>query len=169
MGHAESRSRTRSRTKSNTRSITKSDSETTGITIKQQLVHRTREEWHPTGQPRYALPYQNAIHEYLLTMLPDQYAFLRSKVNNLDQTCIFRVADVHPVFSTEREHLAVVGPFLEKLYQTKPYMFVPTEPDEAQKRRLEALLSPPNDKLPSLSTHQELSPPDDDEVPFAND
>lgn len=112
------------------------------VTKKQTLVQRTREEWQPTGEPRFALPYQNAIHEYLLTTLPDQFALVRSKIDNIEQTILFRVRDVPDVFAHPEQRQEIVGEFLERLYASKSYMFRPMHPDVAQKERLDKLVRP---------------------------
>ena len=105
------------------------------ITLKQSLVAGTREEWDPTGQPRYAIPYQDALHERLLTCLPDRIAFVRTKINNVEQSILFRTPDVLPAFATPEVAATVREAFLEQLYQNKPYMFRPTSVEEATLRR----------------------------------
>jgi hypothetical protein len=121
-----------------------SHSETASETVRQNLVQRTREEWHPTGNARYAIPYQNAIHEFLLTTLGDQFAFVRTKINNIEQTCLFRVADVHPPFRDATEAREKTRAFRERLLRSKPYMiFDPQLPEASESKRLDALVRPP--------------------------
>jgi len=112
-------------------------------TVQEQLVQRSREYWDPTGQPRFAIPYQDAVYEHLLSTLPPRYAFLRTRMLGVDRTILFRVRDVPDVFGDWREERAAVSRFVEALYQSKPYMFHPEHPDRARARRLERFLAPP--------------------------
>ena len=128
--------------RSTTSSTAATTTEGTGesITEKQQLVQRTRVDYQATGDARYAIPFQNARYEYLLSILPDQYAFVRSKVNNVEQTILFRVADVCDPFDNLAEERSAVSEFLARINPLKPYLFVMQDPEKSRRERLNRLL-----------------------------
>lgn len=115
--------------------------DTWSTTVSQQLVQRTREEWIPTGEPRFSLPYQDAAYECLLATLPDRYAFMRTKINGVERTILFRVREIPDVYGDPQEERRVVDRFLRDLYQSKAYMFTPEPPDVSQRRRIDAFLA----------------------------
>ena len=121
------------------------------VTIKQTLVPGVKSVWDPTGQPRYAIPYQQAAHERLLTCLPDRFALCRAKLNNVEQTFIFHTADVLPPIADPRLAELERREFLSRLYASKSYMFHPTSVERAGQQRRRAFLGdgdPPQDLAP---------------------
>lgn len=115
--------------------------ETWSTTFSQQLVQRTREELIPTGEPRFSLPYQDAAYACLLATLPDRYAFMRTKINGVERTILFRVREIPDIYDAPQEERRVVERFLRELYQSKEYMFTPEPPDVSQRRRIDAFLA----------------------------
>ena len=126
-------------------------------TVKQTLVQRTREEWHPTGQPRFALPFQDAFFEYLLTTLPDQTAMLRTKIEGVERTIVFRVKNVPDVFSDPQRERQIVLTFIKRLQATKNYIFVPEAPESARKKRLAKFLGDRTDENATRPSHDDDS------------
>jgi hypothetical protein len=93
ISQASGRSLSKSETDALMAGISRSLSQSFSTSKKKTLVQRSKEYWYGTGDARYALPYQYVIHEYLLNVLPDQYAFMRAKVQGIEQTVLIRVAE----------------------------------------------------------------------------
>ncbi len=117
-----------------------SHGESATVTLKNSLVAGTSEKWDPTGQPELAIPYQDAMHERLLTCLPDRIAFLRTKIDGIEQSILFRTPDIVPPIENPEEASRALDEFLERLYKSKDYMFRPTSLDKATARRRKKFL-----------------------------
>lgn len=130
------------------------------VTVKQTLVAGVKSVWDPTGQPRYAIPYQQAAHERLLTCLPDRYALCRAKLNDVEQTFVFRTAEVLPPIADP--HLADLERrnFLERLYATKNYMFRPTSVERAGQQRRRDFLGDRDGQEEAAPLHNGDAPPE---------
>ncbi|MCG8448306.1 MAG: hypothetical protein MI725_01845, partial [Pirellulales bacterium] len=133
------------------------------ITVSQTLVPGTKSVWDATGNPRYAIPYQLARSEFLLTTLPDRYAICRSKLNNIEQTFIFRTKDVVDP-QADPNASERLDRFLQQLYPLKPYMFRPRSIRRTAQQRRDNLLT--SSQVPSIEsqdnqqlTNQDNPPP----------
>jgi hypothetical protein len=105
-----------------------------GETIKQTLVPRTREEWHPTGRLRVAVADQlDKVHQRL-NNLPDRHAFVR--LHGVVRTFVLKVADVPDVYEDLDEMDAAVEAFKAKVYAAHPdtYFTPDLSPNAASKR-----------------------------------
>lgn len=98
----------------------------------------TEIKWVATGQPLYAIPYQNALYERALSTMPQQFAFVRSQLTGIEQTIIVRIHDM-PTIQIDRKE---IDRYLEKLFDRKPYIFMKTmDADSAQANRLEKIFA----------------------------
>lgn len=142
--------------------------ESVSETVKQTFVPVTYEDHLPTGQPRYALNYQDDAHASLLTNLPDRFALVRMKGQNdgRDHTYLFRTADAHDVYEYPKVRREKVAAFTERLLATKPYIFTPILPHKTQDERIDALSDDVSSS--SLDGPNRAAVQRDDDAPFPN-
>ena len=128
------------------------ESKMESMTIKQSLVAGTKSIFDPTGQPRYALPYQYAMSEHLLTTLPDRCCLLRGRIDDVEQTILIRSPDVPDPLPDTPEADEQRRQFLERLFASKDYLFRPTDVDQAAKDRRSKFLAAASKDTPKLPT-----------------
>ncbi len=104
------------------------------------LRQGTREYWQSTGNPRFSLDLQYTTFEKLITVMPDQFAFLRSRVDGREQSFVFRVANVFDAFENAVVAKETRESFIKRLFATKEYIFVPRSPDEVLEERVTKIL-----------------------------
>ena len=138
------------------------ESKTESMTIKQSLVAGTKSIFDKTGQPRYALPYQYAMSEHLLTTLPDRCCLLRGRIDDVEQTILIRSPDVPDPLPDTPEADEQRRQFLERLFATKDYLFRPTDVDQAAKDRREKFLAAAGKDTPKLPTDSQEQHPRQD-------
>lgn len=110
-------------------------------TLKHTPLAVTREELHPTGQPRLALPFQDAIHETVLTTLPDRYALVRIAGQGAEKTVIFRTHDVNDPYDDPYIRRQKLEEFKARVVELQPYIVQnPALPEDEQNERLDAFL-----------------------------
>jgi hypothetical protein len=131
------------------------------MTIKQSVVAGTRSIFDPTGQPRYALPYQYAMSEHLLTTLPERCCLLRGRIDGVEQTVLLRTPDVPDPLPDTDEADEQRRQFLERLFATKNYLFRPTDVDAAAEQRRAKFLATESRQ----DSDKTLPPPDDNATP----
>ena len=138
--HSDSSSLSRSSMKSKFASLNESTTEaenwSKGEAVSQQLRTGSKIVWVPTGQPLYAIPYQDAIYEHMLSTLPQQMAFVRSQITGVEQSLLFRVHNMERIAISKE----AVAAFVDQLADRHRYMFRKrTDADTAQERRLDAI------------------------------
>jgi hypothetical protein len=128
-----------------------------GVSMKTTPLAKYRTEIVHSGEPLLSIPYQDGIHEALLTTLPDRIALCRVRCDNGDITVPFRTNDCLPPYVDRAEASAKVRTFQLRLMEVKPYIVKnPKLPQAEQAQRL-------NDLLASLSDGKLLTQNDLDE------
>lgn len=145
----------------------RSETETEGSTLQKTPLAKSREELHPTGQPRFGIDYQDEAYCVLLTRLPDRYALTRVKTDSGDRTFLVRTAEVVPSPNIDG---ASAREFRDRLLAVKPYIVhAPELPAAGQNQRIDAFLTALDaaaKNLPTDPPRNLKSAPDESDDPF---
>lgn len=111
------------------------------VTTKQSLVAGRKSIFDPSGNPRFAIPYQLASSEHLLTSLPERCCLARCQIDGVEQTIVLRTPDVPDPLPDTPEADEQREAFLRRLYASRAYLFRPSEIAKSARERVERFLA----------------------------
>lgn len=124
------------------------------------LIPQHRIDQIPTGQPRFALDYQQAMYERILATLPVGNALMRTTIDGHHGSFLIRVRQIEEPYPKPRHKRLAIEEMKEKA--RKPYHRTPTTDEQSQDARIDRFLGADGDGDSRLKSKRE-----DDDHPFA--